>query len=342
MKVRWLDGWTVRAIILIAVICALTGGRYCYSGEIERSRVAAKKSRLRIYLPRQVVVKDDSIALGGVGVMQGDDVLVAKAKEIGLGRFAMTGQQIVIDRPTILSRLASNGIKAGEVALSGAERVTVRRDEKAIGGARFVEVASVFLKAQAAYEEVSEIELIGKPKDWVLADDGGEIKLVAKMSKYNRKGKAKVWVGVVRDGVETGGYEVAFNLKYKRRRAAAAVDIAAGVAISPENVKIETTTACTPEPAHWSAPYGLVAKRRIKKGDVITPNTVGPVEPPVVIKRRQTVVMKIETDGLFVSALGVALSDGKVGEYIRVKGSNRDARIVVGKVMPDGTVEPVF
>jgi hypothetical protein len=25
-----------------------------------------------------------------------------------------------------------------------------------------------------------------------------------------------------------------------------------------------------------------------------------------------------------------------------VKGSNRDARIVVGKVMPDGTVKPVF
>jgi len=122
----------------------------------------------------------------------------------------------------------------------------------------------------------------------------------------------------------------------------AAVDIAAGVVLSPENVKIETATASTPEPGGWSAPYGLVAKRRIRKGDVITPNVAGPAKPPVVIKRRQTVVMKIETQGLFISALGVALSDGKVGEYIRVKGSNRDARIVVGKVMPDGTVKPVF
>ena len=332
----------VRAVAVIGIICVAAGWGYCYSREVEVDVVGVKKSGLRIYLPREVVIKGGSIELGAIGIMYGDEATMVKAKEIGLGRFALTGQQIVIDRPTILSRLASNGIKAGQVSLSGAERVTVRRDEKVISGQRFVEVASAFLKTQEAYETVSDAELIRKPKDWVLADDDGQIKLAARMGRYSRKGRAKVWVGVVRDGVEAGGCEVAFNLKYKRRWAAAAVDIAAGVAISPENVKIETTTACTPEPAHWSAPYGLVAKRRIKKGDVITPNVAGPAEPPVVIKRRQTVVMKIETEGLFISALGVALSDGKVGEYIRVKGSNRDARIVVGKVMPDGTVKPVF
>lgn len=341
MKVKWLDSRMVRSLAVMAIMCVPAGGRYCYSGQVDGSMKAAKSSTLRIYLPREVVVKADSIQLGAVGVMQGDEAVVAKARQIGLGRFALTGQQIVIDRPTILSRLASNGIKAYEVSFSGAERVRVRRDEKVISGRRFAEVASAFLKTQARYESVSDIALVRKPKDWVLVDDGGQIKLVARLGKYSRKDKAKVWVGVVRDGVEMGGYEVAFDLKYKRRRVIATVDIVAGVAISPENVKVEVTMASTPEPAGWFVPYGQVAKRRIKKGAVITGNVVGPAEPPVVIKRRQTVVMKIETGGLYVSAVGVALSDGKVGEYIRVKGPN-NSRIVVVKVKADGTVEPVF
>jgi len=341
MKVKRLDSWMVRSLAVMAIMCVPAGGRYCYSRQVDGSMEAAKNSTLRIYLPREVVVKADSIQLGAVGVMQGDDSVVAKAQQIGLGRFALTGQQIVIDRLTILSRLASNGIKAQEVSLSGAERVTVKREEKVISGRRFVEVASAFLKAQAGYELVSDIALVRKPKDWVLADDNGEIRLVARLGKYSRKDKARVWVGVVRDGVETGGCEVGFDLKYKRRRVVAAVDLGVGAVLSPENVKVETIMASTPEAAGWSVPYGQVAKRPIKKGAVITGNVVGPVEPPVVIKRRQTVVMKIETGGLYVSAVGVALSDGKVGQYIRVKGPN-NSRIVVVKVKADGTVEPVF
>jgi len=331
----------VRTVVALAITFVAVGQGYCYGRQVDGSMDAAKNSTLRIYLPREVVVKADSIQLGAVGVMQGDGAVVAKARQIGLGRFALTGQQIVIDRPTILSRLASNGIKAHEVSLSGAERVKVKRDEKVISGRRFAEVASVFLKTQAGYESVSDIALVRNPKDWVLADDGGEIRLVARLGKYSRKDKARVWVGVVRDGVETGGYEVGFDLKYKRRRVVATVDIVAGVVLSPENVQVETTMASAPEPAGWSVPYGQVAKRRIKKGAVITGNVVGHAEPPVVIKRRQTVVMKIETGGLYVSAVGVALSDGKVGQYIRVKGPN-NSRIVVVKVKADGTVEPVF
>jgi flagella basal body P-ring formation protein FlgA len=330
----------VRTIVALAITFVAVEG-YCYGRQIDGSMKTAKSSTLRIYLPREVVVKADSIQLGEVGIMQGDEEAVARARQIGLGRFALTGQHIVIDRPTILSRLASNGIKTPEVVLSGAERVKVKRDEKVISGRRFVEVASVFLKTQAGYESVSDIALVREPKDWVLADEGGEIRLVAKLAKYSRKDKARVWVGVVRDGIEAGGCEVGFDLKYERRRVVATVDIVGGVAISPENVKVETTMASAPEPAGWSVPYGQVAKRRIKNGSVITGNVVGPVELPVVIKRRQTVVMKIETGGLYVSAVGVALSDGKAGEFIRVKGPN-NSRIIVCKVKTDGTVEPVF
>jgi len=330
-----------RAFVVFAIMCAFLELGDCFAEQPDSSSEAAENSTLRIYLPREVVVKSDSIQLAAVAVMRGDEASISKARQIGLGRFALTGQQIVIDRPTILSRLASNGIKAQDVSLSGAERVMVKRDEKVISGRRFAEVASAFLKTQSGYESVSDISLVREPKDWVLADDSGEIRLEARLGRYSRKDKAVVWVGVVRDGVEAGGCEIAFDLKYKRRRVVAAVDLAVGGVLSPENVKVETIMASTPEPAGWSIPYGQVAKRLIKKGSVITGNVVGPAEPALVIKRRQTVVMKIEMGGLYVSAVGTALSDGKVGQYIRIKGPN-NSRTVVGKVKADGTVEPVF
>ncbi|MHC5060033.1 MAG: flagellar basal body P-ring formation chaperone FlgA [Planctomycetota bacterium] len=327
----------LRTFVVFVIGLVMASQVYCYGEQID----IGKSGTLRIYLPREMVVKSDSIQLGQIGVMQGDEGAVARAMQIGLGRFALTGQQIVIDRRTILSRLASNGIKADGVVLSGAEVVKVRREEKVINGRRFAEVASAFLKTQGGYESVSDIALVRTPKDWVLADDGGEIRLVPRLGEYSRKNKARVWVGVVKDGVEQGGCEVFFDLKYKRRQVVAAVDLVPGVSIGPENVNIETTLSSIPEPAGWSVPYGQIVKVRIKKGSVVAGNKIAPAEVPVVIKRRQTVVMKIETGGLYISAVGVALSDGKVGEYIRVKGPN-NSKIIVGKVKADGTVEPVF
>ncbi len=66
-------------------------------------------------------------------------------------------------------------------------------------------------------------------------------------------------------------------------------------------------------------------------------------EMPVMIKRRQQVILKIETSGLSVSNFGKALSEGREGESIRVEvGNSRNRRVVIGMIKKDGTVEPVY
>lgn len=298
---------------------------------------------LRIYLPREAQVTDDSIELASVGIIRGDEALVSKVGSIVLGKFVVTGQQITIDRMTILSRLASAGIKSHEVVFTGAEKVRVRRDEKVISGERFSEVARSFLMTQIDTGSVVRIDIIGKQKDWVLSKGTGEVKLVPKMNRYSTKSKAKVWVSVMQEDTEIGGYEIAFDLKYRCRKAVAVVDIPVGIMISSDNVKIVTEETSLPEPSDWSSPYGLVAKRDIRKGNIVHAKIVGPVEPFVIIKRKQMVVVKIEMPGLTVSSLGEALSDGKVGEYIKVKmGMNRNARQIVAQVKPNGIVVPVY
>lgn len=325
----------LRFVILSAAVCV-----------VMNTSIFANKTEgkaLRIYLPREMVIKGETIELGQIGILQGGEGVVEKAGRIGLGRFALGGQQIVVDRGTILSRLASEGIRALEVSISGADNVTVRRNERLISGQRFVEAGEGFLRLQAVYSSACSIEPVFSPKDWVLGDSGGRVSLVVKKVKYGNEFRPKIWIGVLEDGVEQGGREVVFKLTYNCRRAIAEVDIPAGTVISSEHVKVETVQSSVPEPSGWSEPYGLVAKRLIRAGDVVSAKVAGPPLAPILIKRKQQVFLKIDKGGLYISALGEALEDGKVGDYIRVRrGLSRDGRIVMGCVKTDGTVEPVF
>ena len=80
---------------------------------------------LQIYLPRSVTIKDNLPNLGQVAIIQGDETLVAKAEKIGMGRISVPGQKLIINRSSLLSRLASNGISTSQVTLIGAKEITL-------------------------------------------------------------------------------------------------------------------------------------------------------------------------------------------------------------------------
>ena len=310
----------------------------------------ADKNALRIYLPRESVVEGDSVSLGAIAIMQGDDILTKKAKEVGLGKFSVSGQKIAIDRNTVLSRLSASGISTANVQISGAEVMEVRRREKTIAASRFTELAESFLRSRLkAADSVSSIRIVKKPQLWAGPPDEGEVKLTAKMGKYSKSGKPRVWVSIIRDGIEVDRREVLFEIKYKRQRAVAVTDIPAGVMISPKNVKVVEFESSSPAAADFTVPYGQVARMAIRKGcqvsqaSVVRMDSAKMSEPAVVIKRRQIVMAEIRRGGMFVSMQGEALTDGKVGEYIKVKmGTERDARVIYAKVKQNGTVEPNF
>ncbi|TFG49254.1 MAG: hypothetical protein E4H40_03275, partial [Candidatus Brocadiia bacterium] len=64
----------------------------------------------------------------------------------------------------------------------------------------------------------------------------------------------------------------------------------------------------------------------------------------VVVKREQSVRVKIDRPGIIATANGTAMQDGKVGDFIKVKMQiTKDSqRVIFAKVLEDGTMEPVF
>lgn len=326
-------------IVLILLLPA--SAQFCRGAANNKTNGPPKDSALRVYLPREVTIKNSNFSLGQVSIVRGEQPLVAKANEIALGRISVPCQKIVVNRSMVLSRLASNGIPASKVTLAGAEKVTVKRQQQIIKGNEFVELASSFLRKNPSAGSLCQLTPMRIPTDLAVPGAGRDVKLSSHLVGSAAGNRAKVRIVVLVDGKQTGTREVTFLLKYNCRRAVALVDIPAGTAISPENVKIEKAPSNYPEPANWSPPYGLIAKHRIAANSVIHSYMIGPAESQVLLRRNQSVVVRIDRPGLLVTAVGKAMQDGRAGDYIRVR--NVDSkRIILARVNEDGTVEPVL
>jgi len=298
---------------------------------------------LQVHLPREVTIDSDAAKLGQVGIIRGEESLVAKAGEIALCRISVPGQKIIIDKTLVLSRLACNGIAASKVTLTGAEKTSVKRQQQIIKSEEFVEPAKSFIEKHPPAVSICQFELVRMPENLIIRGMSEDVKLVPSLSTRSVRNHAKVLVSAFADGRQIGTREVTFRLKYNHRKAITLVDIPSGSAISPANVKVVNALSNHPEPVNWTAPYGLVAKRRLPANTVIRSNMAGPAKPAVLIKRNENVVIKIDKQEFYITAMGKAMQDGRAGEYIKVRVQISDIpRTIIAKVNEDGTLEPVF
>lgn len=300
-----------------------------------------RSEKLNIYLPREITICKDSLTLDQVGIVRGDESLVSKAGNIVLGHFSTPGQNIVIDRNTILSRLACNGIPVSRVALTGAEAAVVKRQHRLITGKQFVEKATAYLKNNLPDASICRWDVLHIPADLTLPGADGETEFLCRLIQNGAANQCSVRVTAVQSGREMGRREVMFRFSYQCRKVITKTPIIKGQVISAENIKIEKSVSRYPESPGWTAPYGLVAARSMPAKTIITTEMVSNPRPEVLIKRNQSVAIKIENTGILATAVGKALQDGVVGEYIKVQ--NVDSKIIImAKIAEDGTVEPVY
>jgi flagella basal body P-ring formation protein FlgA len=322
--------------VIFAVCGVLLVGASTRAGNASDSDVL-----LQVHLPREITVADRLLCLGQISVVRGTGPSVAQAREVAMGQFSMPGQKIVLDRATILSRLASLGIPAEQVRLTGADAVTVRREQAVLESQDFLEIGRRFLTQNASGLAVSEIVPQVKPKALVLAGQPEDIQLTPQFVRSTGRGLVTVQVRVVADGIDIGSRDIPFRIKYECRRAVAVTDIAEGATLTPENIKIEKTVSDRPEPAGWKPPYGLVTTRALAAHTEVGQDMVSLIPSNVVVRRNEAVVIRLDRAGLTVTAMGTALQEARTGEVLKVRNDD-SRRVIVCKVSPDGTVEPIL
>jgi flagella basal body P-ring formation protein FlgA len=331
---------SIRLISLAGVLLLISGG-LCLSSTDNLSADSASPSSLAIYLPRDVSIESETLTLGKIVVITGEEALVSKAKDIELGKISTAGQIITIDRSMILSRLACSGMPACNPVLTGAEKISVKRTATVIKAGSIVESATSFLSGNIKEPSIARWELVRMPADVILSAQNSNVELVGRLVARNTNGQAVTEVGILVDGKQIEARQVIFRPKYNIHRAITVADVKDGDVLTADNTKIENVISDVPESTNWSTPYGLVANRNLQAGTVVGSNMAKSPQPPVVIERNQSVVIRIERAGLVVTAMGKATQQGKVGECIKVKNIDSQ-RVIMAKVNEDGTVEPVF
>jgi flagella basal body P-ring formation protein FlgA len=312
------------------------------AGAVQREASALSAGRLEIYLPREVAVTQEIIPLASVAVMTGSEELCQKAQTVRLGQFALPGQTIRLDRTTILSRLAAVGIDTGRVSLSGAETVSVRREGQGVAGQTLVETARAFLEEQLKAQGLSEARPLRTPAR-TLHTGEGRVEVVPTLDEQTFPGRRTVNLSIRNDGRETDRIEIPFQVSFRTMRPTAAVDIPAGAELEAGTVRMEEVQSPDPRTFDAAELIGKVTQREIAAGTAIEPRWLKDKLLPVVIQRRQKVLLRIERGPLLVTASGEAMDEGRVGDVIRVKrGLRPDERIVVGRIRSDGSVEPIL
>jgi len=325
-----------KKVNIVTAVCIIIAVQFCNAS----ANIASDDSVLQICLPEAAAIEGKIIRLGKVCRIEGERGVAARAGEIGLGEVSVPGQEIVVDRQMILSRLACNGIPASEVKLTGAEKMIVRQQQQVIKGSELVEAARLFLGKNFPRYSGCKLEPVRVPKDFATAGENRNVELSPSLagSMNNQVG---IKVAILADNKEVGSSDVDFNVKYNCRTAVTLKDIAAGTAISPENTKIEQRFSDNPEPADWREPYGLIARCRLPANTIIRPNTVSVAKAAAAIKRNENVIIRIEKPGLSVTAVGKAMQEGRAGEIIKVRNVDSQ-RMILARVGKDGTVEPVL
>ena len=134
-----------------------------------------------------------------------------------------------------------------------------------------------------------------------------------------------------------------FTVRYQNRRVVAVEELLPGTLLTSENIRIETVPSDQPEPSDRVVPYGMVTRQRIAAGATVSEGQLEPKQEPILVRRRQTVQVRIDTGALYISGHGEAMDDGRAGEIIRVRRGDRpQERIIVCRIQADGSVEPVL
>jgi flagella basal body P-ring formation protein FlgA len=301
----------------------------------------ASDDRIEVYLPRERTVESAKLTLGQIALVSCDNDKTANAAErIALGRAPWKGEDIVLDRKTILSRLASSGFDADNVSFSGAQKVTVKRNETTVDSERIVTKGRKYLAANKPAGEGSYWSLVRMPKDLIVQSPKG-VTLTASLADKTPTGYVKVVVTAHRDEKELGSTQVLFRRGYLVQKVIATKDIAPGDKVSTDNATIVTIESLRQADGTFAPPWGMVATNRIPEGREVRSNLLRSPTQKIVVKRGQGVEMRIEGEGFAVRAAGQALQDGRPGEFIKVRNIDTK-RIVVAKVNAGGYVVPAL
>ena len=294
---------------------------------------------LDIKLHKEALVTKDVILLGDVATISPENLEAKQWAEHQISRAPAPGEEKVIQSHSLISSLRHLA-GADKIRWSGSENIIVKRQGIELRKEQLKQIVAEFL--QHNIEKLPDANLrftsVRAPETIVLPT--GNLTYTVTPSKPGIIGSSSFSIVFQVNGKTVKNCTVRGKLEAMAEVATARVNIRKGSIITADQLNMtsqDISKLDTPFPA-IDLVVGMLAKRTIRAGRAIDNKNVE--QPPVIAKGEQVKIFAGK-GGLQISTNGIAIMDGRLGEYIRVKNISSN-KLVYCKVDAPGIVSVEF
>ena len=294
--------------------------------------------KIQVFLAETAAVSDEEYTLGEIAELQGNDPsLVDRIASLKVGRSPLPGRNLTVTRSLLLSRLRFHKVDIDKLVFPNNDMVKVYRAALKVPGKDIEEAVLAFISKNHPDEDVQP-KLLAQVNDVFLPR--GELSYdISEIGIYKKEGGYRNYqVNFRIDEEPARKVTVRAYLKVYKEIFVAKDTIQRDKIIEEADLvrvrrNVDRTTAdYVTEPQDL---VGKIATRTINPKEVIQERTV--TTPPLVNNGDRLTIL-YETPLLRLTAPGISMSKGRMGEKIPVR--NADSKLVVyATVQDENTVQ---
>ncbi|MGK5095210.1 flagellar basal body P-ring formation chaperone FlgA [Deltaproteobacteria bacterium TL4] len=292
----------------------------------QSKREVPPEEQTQIFFPPLTAVEGDHYKLGEIATFEGLDYeFIEKIAQITIGKAPMPGGKQVVTQSLVLSKLRPH-IKTGQVTFPGADATSVQRVAIRVPGEDIDQIVLNHVQAQYQHQEV-KAKLLSKSRDVFLPK--GELSYdIQQKGTYKKEG-----------GYRT--FSVVFSIDSKKIKTVLVrvyIKVYKDIFVAKDTIKqdhiVQETDLMKVRrnvdrlPATYiddkNEVIGKMAKRTISPQEVMKENIMA---TPFLVETGERLLIVYETKSLRLTAEGIALSKGHMGDRIPVR--NLESKTVV-------------
>ena len=292
----------------------------------------------------EAVVRTDEISLGDIAAVEGDEALARRLRQVKLGAAPLPGGRQQIDPGYLRLRLGDLRLDPSRVLLSVPERVVVTRAFQTLPGSALAEAVTrqtqQRLDALAPQGGPWAVVVLSRPAD--LRVPTGTVDLVTQLQgEPSVQSSLGATVTVKVDGRSYQTVPLSLRVGRYQDVVVAARALEPRSPLGPGDFHLEPRPSTEIPAGTLSAlpdAMDLEVTRPVRAGEVLRPALL---RQRIVIQRGEVVTLLLEGPGFRITSKGVAITDARRGEALRVL-NPASKRETLGKVEGPGVVRVFF
>ena len=318
------------SLSLTTVLLVLLGSSPVWSVQDDR---LGEDQMIRILLPESSVVQKETYRLGDIARLEGPDPhLIARLERIKIGRSPLPGRNLNVSRSIMLSRIRSAKIDTKKIVFPASQSTRIQRAALKIPGKDIDE--SVLNHIRDAYSGMDiKPRILAKTRDVFLPRGEVSYRFIKKGRHLKEGGYQTFEIEFSVDGKSIRKVPVRTYIKLYKDVLIAKDTIKEDHIISEADIlKVRRNVDRMPSAYVTDEEdiLGKIASRAINPNEVIQETTVSAVP---VIKSGDRLMIVFETPNLRLTAPGISLQKGALGDRIQVR--NLQSKILVYATVQD-------